>query len=97
MTDEEFRDKMRGRCRSTAASELREDVWSELAGGMHYVATEFTSEGGERRGRRAPAELDATRGTQGNRVYYLAIPPTAMEPTVEQIGRARGRRRAGRA
>ncbi len=34
-------------------------------------------------------ELDESRGTQGNRVYYLAIPPKAMETTVEQVGRHR--------
>ena len=34
-------------------------------------------------------ELDAERGTGGNRVYYLAVPPTALAPLAEQLGRRR--------
>ena len=72
-----------GRC------EFRTDVWEELAAGMRYVATDFADEGGEKDVASALAELDESRGTQGNRVYYLAIPPSAMQLTVEQIGRHR--------
>ena len=89
MTDEAFREKMRRSVEEHGAGPLREDVWAELAAGTHYVSTEFTLEGGERELVDRLRLLDETRGTQGNRVYYLAIPPQAMEPTVEQIGRQR--------
>src|SRR5205085_10308234 len=35
-------------------------------------------------------ELDGERGTQGNRVYYLAVPPSAFSLIVEQLGKRRG-------
>ena len=89
MTDEAFREKMRRSVEEHGSGPLREDVWAELAAGTHYVSTEFTHEGGEREVADRLRFLDETRGTQGNRVYYLAIPPKAMEPTVEQIGRQR--------
>ena len=34
-------------------------------------------------------ELDEERGTQGNRVYYFAVPPSAIATLVEEIGERR--------
>jgi glucose-6-phosphate 1-dehydrogenase len=89
MTGEEFRARMREAVQEHGRDEFREDVWERLAGGMSYVATEFTNEGGEAEVVARLTELDESRGTQGNRVYYLAIPPSAMEATVVQIGKGR--------
>jgi glucose-6-phosphate 1-dehydrogenase len=89
LRDEEFRERMRRGVEEHGRDAFREDVWAELAEGMRYVATEFAREGGEVPVARALAELDRSRGTRGNRVYYLAIPPKAMVETVEQIGRHR--------
>ena len=60
-----------------------------LAEGTSYVSTEFTAEGGADEVVERLHALDEARGTRGNRVYYLAVPPKAMEPTVRQIGRQR--------
>jgi glucose-6-phosphate 1-dehydrogenase len=89
MTGEEFRARMREAVQEHGRDEFREDVWERLAGGMSYLATEFTNEGGEAEVVARLTELDESRGTQGNRVYYLAIPPSAMEATVVQIGKGR--------
>jgi glucose-6-phosphate 1-dehydrogenase len=89
LTDDEFRARMREGVEEHRSDGLREDVWEELAAGMRYVATDFPAEGGAEPVIEALNELDESRGTQGNRVYYLAIPPKAMEGTVEQIGRNR--------
>jgi len=89
LTDAEFRARMREGVEEHRGGGFREDVWEELAAGMRYVATDFPAEGGAEPVIEALNELDEQRGTQGNRVYYLAIPPKAMEGTVEQIGRNR--------
>src|SRR5438045_8403160 len=34
-------------------------------------------------------ELDRSRGTAGNRVYYLAVPPDAFETIVGGVGKRR--------
>jgi len=34
----------------------------------------------------ALADMDAKRGTRGNRIYYLAIPPSGFAPTVRALG-----------
>ncbi len=89
MSDEEFRERMRRAVEEHGREPLREDVWSWLAEGTSYVSTEFTAEGGADEVVERLHELDEARGTRGNRVYYLAVPPKAMEPTVRQIGRQR--------
>jgi len=68
---------------------LRADVWNELAGGMRYVATDFADDRGEDAVVEALADLDESRGTGGNRVYYLAVPPAAFETIVNELGERR--------
>jgi glucose-6-phosphate 1-dehydrogenase len=86
LTDDEFREKMREAIAEHARDPFRADIWEHLAAGTHYVATDFPAEGGAEPVIAALGALDQTRGTQGNRVYYLAIPPKTMVGTVEQIG-----------
>jgi glucose-6-phosphate 1-dehydrogenase len=69
--------------------ELRADAWNELAGGMRYVATDFADDEGEDAVIEALRELDSKRGTGGNRVYYLAVPPAAFQTIVEKLGERR--------
>ncbi|MEN3342980.1 MAG: glucose-6-phosphate 1-dehydrogenase, partial [Actinomycetota bacterium] len=63
--------------------------WDKLAAGMRYVTTDFSQETGFDRLAEVLAEIDEERGTGGNRVYYLAIPPGAFEPVVRGLGRHR--------
>ena len=56
---------------------------------MRYVAMDFADEDGEDRLPRRSTELDEERGTQGNRVYYLATPPSVFETVVEAVGKRR--------
>ena len=69
--------------------ELRADPWDELAEGMRYVATDFADDKGEDAVVDALRELDEQRGTGGNRVYYLAVPPVAFETIVDELGERR--------
>jgi glucose-6-phosphate 1-dehydrogenase len=69
--------------------ELRADVWKELAAGMRYVSTDFADDGGADEVIEAVRELDEKRGTAGNRLYYLAVPPAAFETIVNKLGERR--------
>jgi glucose-6-phosphate 1-dehydrogenase len=71
--------------------EFREDVWDALAEGMRYVATDFADDAGEDAVIEELAKLDEERGTGGNRVLYLAVPPAAFEVIVDKVGRRRDR------
>jgi glucose-6-phosphate 1-dehydrogenase len=69
--------------------ELRSEVWNELAAAMRYVATDFADDQGEDNVVEALRELDEKRGTAGNRLYYLAVPPAAFETIVNKLGERR--------
>jgi len=69
--------------------ELRTDVWNELAAGMRYVSTDFADDRGEDDVVEALHDLDQKRGTAGNRLYYLAVPPLAFETIVNKLGERR--------
>jgi glucose-6-phosphate 1-dehydrogenase len=89
LTTEEFRERMREAVLEHGRDEFREDVWDELAAGVRYVATDLADESGDRDVIECLNELDASRGTSGNRVYYLAVPPSAIETIVVQMGQRR--------
>jgi glucose-6-phosphate 1-dehydrogenase len=89
MTDDEFREKMQQAVMDHARDEFRPEVWDELAEGFRYVATDFGQEGGEQHVVDCLHALDRDRGTAGNRVYYLAVPPSAIEAIVVAMGKHR--------
>jgi glucose-6-phosphate 1-dehydrogenase len=84
-SDDEFRDRMKEAVRRHARDEFRQDVWDELAAGMRYCTLDVTDGTGEDDLTRVLTEVDSGRGTQRNRVYYFAVPPSAIEPLVREI------------
>jgi glucose-6-phosphate 1-dehydrogenase len=88
-TDDEFRERMKEAVQEFGRDEFRDDVWDWLAEGMRYVSTDFADEGGEDSVVVALNELDQERGTAGNRVYYLAVPPDAIATLIREIGERR--------
>lgn len=89
-TDEGFRERMKQAVKDHARDEFREDVWSELAAGMRYSTLDFADDKGEDELKGVLTELDEERGTQGNRVYYFAVPPAAIGTLVAEIAERRG-------
>jgi glucose-6-phosphate 1-dehydrogenase len=89
MSDDAWREKMQQAVKEHGRDEFRQDVWDDLAEGMRYVATDFTDAGGEEHVVRCLNALDEERGTAGNRVYYLAVPPAAIETIVVAMGKRR--------
>jgi glucose-6-phosphate 1-dehydrogenase len=89
-SDDEFRDRMEHAVREFGRDEFSEEVWNRLGEATRYVSTDFADEAGEDRVRDVLNEFDEERGTNGNRVYYLAVPPDAMEVAVKAIGKRRG-------
>jgi len=88
-TDEEFRARMKDSVRDFGRDQLEERVWKRLAAGMHYVGTDVAAGGGEEALLHLLARLDVRRGTAGNRVFYLAVPPAAFSVLVQKLGRRR--------
>src|ERR671932_560915 len=88
-SDDEFRERMKEAVQEYGRDEFREEVWESLAEGMRYVATDFADESGVDEVARTLSEFDEERGTGGNRVYYLAIPPSVFPTVVDALGRRR--------
>ncbi len=86
---DEFRARMEEAVREFGRDDFREEVWGRLAEGIRYVAADFAGEGGEDPVAGVLEELDGERGTGGNRVYYLAVPPSAIAGVAEKLGRRR--------
>jgi glucose-6-phosphate 1-dehydrogenase len=80
---------MREAVEEHSRDEFRTDVWETLAEGVQYVSTSFGEPDGPEPLVAALNELDEKRGTRGNRVYYLAVPPGAFDDIVTAIGRSR--------
>src|SRR5712691_7293962 len=88
-SDDDFRSRMEDAVKEHARDPFRQDVWDILAGGMRYVATDFADEKGEDRVGKVLTELDEERGTNGDRLYYFAVPPSAIGTLVQQLGEQR--------
>ncbi len=54
---------------------------------LHYQALGEGTEADYRRLAQRIEQLEAQRGLPGNRIFYLALPPGAVAPTVEMLGR----------
>jgi glucose-6-phosphate 1-dehydrogenase len=88
-TDDEFRERMEHAVREFGRDEFSQDVWDWLAGATRYLAADFADEAAEDRLAELLTELDEERGTRGNRVYYLAVPPKAMATVCRELGERR--------
>jgi len=57
------------------------EIWQDFGVGMRYVSGSFDEPGTYARLRAQLEELDRTRSTRGNRLFYFATPPSAF-PTL---------------
>ncbi len=88
-TDDEFRGHMEAAVREFGRDEFRQDIWDWLAGVTSYRPLDFADDEAEDELTRSLERVDEERGTQGNRVYYLAVPPAAMPTLVRELGKRR--------
>jgi len=86
----DFRAQMRTAVQEHARDGFREDVWAGLEPSISYVAAGTDDPELERCLGGALEELEAGAGTRGNRVWYLALPPSAAPPLIGTLGRLRG-------
>src|SRR3954452_15431470 len=88
-SDEGFRDRMKEAVEKYARDEFKQEIWDELAGAMYYVTLDFADDGGEDELAAKLAEVDRQHHTDGNRVYYFAVPPSAIGTLIDEIAERR--------
>ena len=85
-TDAQFEALMKEAVKRHARDPFVQGVWDTLTSGLRYVPADFADEAAEDELDRVVGELEQRKGLDGNRVYYLAIPPQAFEVSVNEIG-----------
>ncbi len=88
-SDDEFRQMMHDAVGQFSRRKPVDDtIWDDFASRMHYVAGKFEDPANFDRLRDKLEELDRTNGTRGNRLYYLAIPPSSFPVVNENLSKA---------
>jgi len=88
LSDEAFRQLLRaGEEAAAVTGSSEEEGWRRLAAGITYVVGDFDDPAAYVRLRGKLEELDARRGTRGNRFFYLATPPGAFSGILGQLHR----------
>ncbi|HYC00220.1 MAG TPA: glucose-6-phosphate dehydrogenase [Candidatus Limnocylindrales bacterium] len=89
LSSEDFRREMHAAVaeRSTDAN-VDPGVWDRFDDALEYVPGEFSDPQTYRRLAEKLAQLDRERGVAGNRLFYLATPPTEFERIVQCLSEA---------
>jgi len=83
--NEDFAQVVHDAVREHARTGFREEVWSQLADGFRFVPGDFADDNAFDQLCKTVSELDESRGTAGNRAFYLSIPPKFFPDVVRQL------------
>ncbi len=90
MSVAEFKKKMQQAVKGSEFSEkLEAGKWRDFARELDYVRGDITDKQTYKNLRSALSDLDKKWGVSANKIYYLAVPPSLIEPIVENLGKAR--------
>ena len=88
-THEAFREEIRTAVEQFSRFRpIKRQVWDRLAAHLYYVAAPFEDPAGYERLQALLSDVDRKDGTGGNRVFYLATPPTEYGTIVARLGAA---------
>jgi glucose-6-phosphate 1-dehydrogenase len=88
-TDDQFRERMKEAVQKHARDPFDEEIWDGLAGALYYTTLDFSDDAGEDRLAERLTEIDREHSTEGNRVYYFAVPPSAIATLIDEIAERR--------
>ena len=89
LSDDQFRDNMAKAIKEFSEdTKFDEDVWRTFAGGLFYVAGDIGDEKLYQDVARRVTEVEGTRNTGGNVLFYLSIQPSQYAAAARGIGSA---------
>jgi glucose-6-phosphate 1-dehydrogenase len=89
MSDEEFRSQMHAAVSEHEEADAIDDlVWKSFASGLFYLQGDFAEAETFKRLRETLERVAGQRGTNGNRLYYLATAPDFFGLIAKQLGDA---------
>jgi len=86
MSDEDWRAKAKQAAVDSAG--FNESCWDAFSSNLFYRELEYDEPSSFDRLAAVVLDLDHARGTRGNRIFYLAIPPSLYETTAQKLGKA---------
>ena len=84
-TDEEFRNELEETTKKFSRQNARDEVWKSFAGALFYHESDFEDEAGYKSLAKQLDDIEANRGTRGNRLFYLAAAPEQFEPILKNL------------
>jgi len=85
---EAFAEQLREGIEKHSRRPLDQEVWQEAVPRISYVPTTFDDLDGYRRLGEHLDDIDRRLGTEGNRLYYLATPPSAFPVIIDRLGKS---------
>lgn len=85
---EDFGDVVYNAVRDHARTPFRQAIWDRLAEGLRFVQGTFDDDAAFAELAETLKKLDIERGTRGNHVFYLAIPPKSFPAVCQQLQRS---------
>jgi glucose-6-phosphate 1-dehydrogenase len=86
MDDDAFRGHLAEHIRDHLGAVFDQAVWDRLLGRVHYMKIDMLSEADYEHLCERLMKLDAERATDGNYLFYLAIPPSLFGPVTDHLG-----------
>lgn len=83
-----FREHMRQGVEEFGGGLRSEEVWAEFAQGLFYCSGNIDTAESYQKLKAFLSELDGTRGTRGNRTFYLSVGPSFFGEAATQLGNA---------
>jgi len=84
MDDTEFRNRMEAAL--DAGGAMDPAGWPSFAAALHYRAIDYEDPASYRRLADSLRDLDGRHNTRGNRIFYIALPPTLYQTVARMIG-----------
>ena len=87
MSTDDFRRKMLSAVKDTFSNDFDESIWNELVNKIHYSRIDYAVRETYAQSLKGKLlQLEMQHQTGGNRVFYLAIPPTLYENVILNLG-----------
>ncbi|MBD3882993.1 glucose-6-phosphate dehydrogenase [Phormidium tenue FACHB-886] len=87
-SDDFFREHMREGVEQYGGGLGKQEIWDDFARGLFYCSGDIDNADSYQKLKVLLEELDAKRGTRGNRVFYLAVAPRFFPEAIMQLGAA---------
>ncbi len=86
--DDEIRAEYQKAVTEFSRQKIQSQVWDSFSQNIFYVQSNLDDLDGYKRLKAELDRFDQERGTAGNRLFYLAVPPELMPEIIELLGKA---------